>query len=261
MRLLEDAEEFVATKQLRASFHSTALARPIDVVADALRRNVTCRCSIGAPEDRRRYQTRISWLLEQLPESNLAETMVHMAWDNGNKTCVSVRRLRNDENEGRVDGALPIAFELSRSFDLAQRFSGPKLFVEGVDSAVWTFCDSIARHLRAWQPRPVRREQEQSEPRAEEPADRMVVREASIPGGKVRFFDDGSIEHETAAGASWFRSFAELERSLRAKDALRPRQDPDNAGSHNGGNDNVPGPVTTAETLPTNDPHSIHGGS
>jgi hypothetical protein len=69
--LLEDAEEFVTTEQLHASFHSPALARPIEIVADAVRRNVTCRCSIGAPQDRRRYQSRMSWLLEQLPESSL----------------------------------------------------------------------------------------------------------------------------------------------------------------------------------------------
>lgn len=76
MRLLEDAEEFVTTKQLRATFHSSALARPIDVIVDAVRRNVTCRCSIGAPQDRRRYQSRISWLLEQLPEGNLGDTVI-----------------------------------------------------------------------------------------------------------------------------------------------------------------------------------------
>ena len=157
MRLLEDAEEFVTTKQLRASFYSPALARPIEMIADALRRNVTCRCSIEAPQDRRRYQSRLSWLLEQLPESGIGDTMVHMEWDNGQRTCVALEQLRRDEDEGRVEGALPVAFELSRSFDLAQRFSGPRVFVEEVDAAISSFCDSIARHLRGWQPRPVRR--------------------------------------------------------------------------------------------------------
>ena len=223
IRLLEDAEEFVTTKQLRATFHSSALSRPIDVIADALRRNVTCRCSIGAPEDRRRYQSRMSWLLEQLPEGNLGDTMVHIAWDNGQKTSVALKRLRANENEGRVDGALPIAFELSRSFDLAQKFGGPKLFVESVDSAISSYCDSIARHLRAWQPRPVRAEKEQAEVQ-EEVSDKVIVREANIPGGSVKVFDDGSIELQTAAGTRWFRSFAELERSLRASNGLQPHQ-------------------------------------
>jgi hypothetical protein len=36
MRLLEDAEEFVTTRQLRATFHPAALGRPLDVIADAL---------------------------------------------------------------------------------------------------------------------------------------------------------------------------------------------------------------------------------
>ena len=222
MRLLEEAEEFVTTRQLRATFQSAAFARPVDLVADAVRRNVICKCSIEAPEDRRRYQSRISWLLEQLPERTLGDTVVHIAWDNGQRTSIALRRLRRDDNEGRVDGALPITFELSRSFELNQRFGGPRLFVEDVDSAIWTFYDSIARHLRPWQPRTSRRgldESETSQAAAQSP-ERVVVREASVPGGKARVFDDGSIEIQTATGTKWYRSFAELERSLRANHGL-----------------------------------------
>src|SRR5262245_13205438 len=50
-----------------------------------------------------------------------------------------------------------------------------------------------------------------------------VVREGNIPGGKVRVFDDASIELQTAAGAWRFRSFAELEHSLRADEVLNHR--------------------------------------
>ena len=212
MRLLEDAEEFVTTRQLRATFNSVALARPIDIIADALRRNVTCKCSIGAPQDRRRYQSRISWLLEQLPEGSVCDTMVHIAWDDGQKTCV--------------------------------------------DSAVWAFCDSIARHLRAWQPRAVKPAEEQFESAQEGDLseDRVVVREANIPGGKVRVFDDGSIEHETASGTNWYRSFTELERSLRAKDSLGTRQEPvsaDHVDVNGRGEGVTPGPASSTEAEPT----------
>ena len=198
MRVFQDAEEFVTTKQLRASLHCPALAGPIELVADALRRNVTCSCSIGAPQDRRRYQSRIDWLLEQLPESNLGDTMVHIAWDNGQRTCVALKRLKKDANEGRVEGALPIAFELSRSNDLGHRFGGPRVFVESVDSAVWSFCDSIARHLRAWQPRPEQVEQPVARREEAKSRDKELIQEAAIPGGTVKVFDDASIELETA---------------------------------------------------------------
>ena len=255
MRLLEDAEEFVTTKQLRATFQSAALARPFDLVADALRRNITCRCSIGAPQDRRRYQSRISWLLEQLPESSVGDTMVHIAWDNGQRTSVALKRLNRDENEGRVEGALPIAFELSRSFDLSQKFGGPRLFVEGVDSAVWTFYDSIARHLRAWQPRPSRRELDEPETaqEADQPPERVVVREASVPGGKAKVFDDGSIEIQTATGTKWYRSFTELERALRAKDGAEPSpniSDTSESNNNCGQGGRVNAPPASAGRLP-----------
>lgn len=48
-----------------------------------------------------------------------------------------------------------------------------------------------------------------------------VVREANIPGGSVRVFDDASIELQTAAGTRRFRSFAELERSLRGSEGVK----------------------------------------
>jgi hypothetical protein len=257
IRLLEDAEEFVTTNQLRASFHSPALARPIEIVADAVRRNVTCRCSIGAPEDRRRYQSRMSWLLEQLPENSVGDTMVHITWDNDEETCVGLRKLRRNEQEGRVEGALPVSFALSRSFNLADRFGGPRIFIESVDTAVSTFCDSIARHLRAWQPRPIRRTHVELAQEEEGSADRVVVREANIPQGRVKVFDDGSFELQTDAGTTWYRNVTELERSLRSKDTLRQSQEPvRREASHDGGNGSATGPLTATETLPT-DPPSV----
>jgi hypothetical protein len=246
VRLLEDAEQFVATKQLRASFHCSALAGPIELAADALRRNVTCRCSIEAPQHKRRYQSRIGWLLEQLPDGRFRDTMVHIAWNDGQKTCVSLDKLRKDLNEGRIDGALPVAFELSKSFDLGQRFAGSRIFVEAVDSAVWSFCDSIARHLR--QPPPVREQDDSEQERSDQESaqaqceevsiktdvphdepvirempssndNRDVVQEADIPGGHVKVFDDGSIELQTGARTTWYRNFAELERALHGRAA------------------------------------------
>jgi hypothetical protein len=47
-------------------------------------------------------------------------------------------------------------------------------------------------------------------------SERKVVRKATVPGGRVTLYDDGSIEYEDAHGARWFKNFAELERSLRA---------------------------------------------
>ena len=51
--------------------------------------------------------------------------------------------------------------------------------------------------------------------------EKAVIREGSIPGGNVKVFDDASIELQTAAGTRVFRSFAELEHSLRAGEALK----------------------------------------
>jgi hypothetical protein len=55
--------------------------------------------------------------------------------------------------------------------------------------------------------------------------EKVVVREGNIPGGNVRVFDDASIELQTTAGTRWFRSFAELEHSLRASEGLKRCQE------------------------------------
>jgi hypothetical protein len=49
--LLGDAKEFANSKRLFASFECSKLAAPLEVVADAFRRNITCRCTIQAPQD------------------------------------------------------------------------------------------------------------------------------------------------------------------------------------------------------------------
>jgi hypothetical protein len=211
-------------------------------LGDALRRNVTCRCAIAAPLDKRRYQSRMSWLLEQLPEGKFAETMLHIEWDGGQRTCVSLSKLKKDENEGRVDGALPVTFELSRSFDLGQKFAGSQVFVEGVDSAVWSFCDTLARHLHEWQPPSVRADEPAEESVAASTVvtdhrdvgagrrDRIVVRKEQIPGGSVTIFDNRSIALTTSTGTQWFRNYAELERSLRGNGGLGTTHHPSAPG-------------------------------
>ena len=184
--------------------------------------------------------------------------MVHIAWDNGQKTSIALRRLRKDENDGRVDGALPIAFEISRSFDLSQKFNGPRLFVESVDAAVWTFYDSIARHLRAWQPELSRRELDESETHKKLTGTRESrCSRSQRTRGQGRVFDDGSIEIETAGGTKWYRSFTELERSLRAKDGLEPGQNsssPSETGNGDPSNAATVQPDELPDRKPLSDP-------
>ena len=87
---------------------------------------------------------------------------------------------------------------------------------------------------------PARAEQEPDGAQEAVP-ERTVIREANIPGGKVRVFDDGSIEHQTAAGTNWFRSFTELERSLRAEASVKS---PQGAFDGNGRGNDTSGPAS-----------------
>jgi hypothetical protein len=56
-----------------------------------------------------------------------------------------------------------------------------------------------------------------------------------------RSYYDGSIEHETSSGTNWFRSLAELERSLRASNNIQQPRGTDGIGSQDAN-----GPVAVA---------------
>jgi hypothetical protein len=72
-------------------------------------------------------------------------------------------------------------------------------------------------------------------------------------GGRVRIFDDSSIELQTEAGTTWYRSFTELERSLRRKNGLQPSEDVDTTGngSEHGGDTGATSPTIPAQSVPS----------
>jgi hypothetical protein len=224
-RLTEDAEEFVSDKRLRAVFNVAGLAGPLELSANALVRNLVCRLSVVAPEDRQRYHARVNWLIRQLPIESDEGTLVHISWDNGNKTTVPLTALRSDPHGNREDGALPKVFEVARAFDATGKFSGPQKFVEAVDNAIWDFYDTVARHIQAWHPSSSREHEEliisdevstPSEPLLAQPAERRVIQRGEFQWGSFVSFADGSIEIDMGGAKRWFRSFGELERAFKS---------------------------------------------
>jgi hypothetical protein len=249
-RLLEDAEEFVSDRRLRAAFNVPSLAGPLELIANASGRSLVCRLCVSAPEDRQRYHARVNWLLRQLPAESDEGTMVHIAWDNGSRTTVPLAELRADLHGNREEGAVPKEFEVTRAFDAAGKFSGPQKFVEAVDNAIWDFYDSVARHVQAWQPSTAREQEpiivDAAGASSEmlpslEPAEKRVVQRGEFQWGSFVAYADRSIEVTTDGVKRWFRDFAELERNLRTSGDQ----------SRNGGSDSHgPAPDTNPPVMP-----------
>lgn len=225
IRLMEDAKELANERTLRASFEVPQLADAIEVVVNAVARNIICRFYVDARQDRQRYQARLRWLLNQLPEESDSTALVSCIWDRGVRTQASLRQLREDANAARLEGAIsgPGYFEIATVTDLANRFSGTRNFVPAVEEAVKHFYETIARHIRPWEGRasPESESALEGDDKIDSPggsngsADearrtRNILRQGEFNGRSFSIFDDGSIEIETGNGVQRFKSFTEL---------------------------------------------------
>jgi hypothetical protein len=102
VRLDDDVLEFVDSHQLWAEFDFAAQAGPIWVVADALRRNVTCSLSLAAPLDRKGYRSRVRWLLNQLPEELPIDARVDVVWERNQRSSARLSDFREDLDAARI---------------------------------------------------------------------------------------------------------------------------------------------------------------
>jgi hypothetical protein len=225
IRLVEDATEFANERTLRASFEIPHLADAIEVVVNAVARNIICRFYVDARQDRQRYQARLRWLLNQLPEESDPSALIACIWDRGVRTQASLGQLREDTNAARLEGAIsgPGYFEISTVTDLANRFSGTRNFVPAVEEAVQHFYETIARHIRPWEGRvstesdSILEADESNASLAEAEPARNLLRRGEFNGRQFSIFDDGSIEIETGNGVQRFKDFSELTAAASAK--------------------------------------------
>jgi hypothetical protein len=219
-RIDHDADDFVTTKRLRAVFEIPNLSGPVEVIADALRRNIVCVMSVQAPEDKKTYEGRLNWLLRQLPTEITMPIGVHIRWKNGGTSFGSAGELRVDPGIADIDrpGALPKSFDVTTVTDLGRKFASPRSFIDLLEAAAPQFYDNVARYIRGWQPGPVSGPAEGAETLTETVASlpdpkkvpQRVVRRGQVSGGRYSVFEDGSIEVETPSGMRRFKDITEL---------------------------------------------------
>ena len=221
-RISEDADQLAETKRLTATFNVPEVAGPIEVVAHALRRNIICRMRVDAPRDLKRYSSRLNWLLRQLPSEVDQTAAIRIRWQGGGETFAQLAELKENPEVAEIGrpGALPRSFEITIVKDLERKFFGPSSFVVGLETAIPTFYDEIARHIEAWQPSPpsgpagsgdeTLSDEIESLPEAQL-GPRRIVQRGDIAGRAFTIFDDGSIEVETNQGVKWFKDLAALQ--------------------------------------------------
>jgi hypothetical protein len=243
-RLYDDVSEFVESNRLWATFEFPAPQIPVELVADASRRSITCRLLVEAPENRRTYKARVRWILNQLPEETRLPARLEVIWKYNQRSSAPLSALREDLDAGKIDSSsAPRAFEIVYVADLAAKFAGTKSFIPAVEEALAVFHEDIARHIRPWQG-PIQPAAgsdaavaAESEDRSEDEEivaerERTIIQSGHFNGRAFSIFDDGSIEIETGNGIQRFSSFAELTAAAAAKNGhADPRRMSDSGSS------------------------------
>src|SRR5262249_39315601 len=148
----DDVLEFVDHHQLWAAFDFAAHAGPIEVVADAVRRNITCSLRLAAPLDRQSYRSRIRWLLNQLPADLPIDPRVDVYLERNQRSSALLSEFQEDLDAARITSpSAPRQFDIVCVTDLATRFAGARTFVPALADALTVFYEGIAQHLRPWQ--------------------------------------------------------------------------------------------------------------
>lgn len=223
-RLIDDVAEFVERHTLSATFEFPSSAGPIELVADARRRNITCRIFVDAPLNRQTYRARVRWLLNQLPEDTSLAVRLDLIWERSQRSSAPLSSFRDDVDAGRIDSpSAPRAFEIVHVTDLASRFAGSRTFIPALEEALAGFHESIAQRIRPWQGRSATEEDgatatdASSETATDAEQTRTIIKKGEISGREFSIFDDGSIEIETGDGIQRFNNFAELTAAAAAK--------------------------------------------
>jgi hypothetical protein len=225
-RLAEDIAEFVASNRLWASFEFPTPVGVIELLADAKRRNITCRIRIDAPLNRQTYRGRVRWLLNQLPEDVQIPARLVVIWERNQRSSAPLSGFREDLDVARIDSTSgPRAFELVYVSDLANKFAGPRTFMPAVEEAIVAFYENLAQHVRPWQPTPSAPDGEPTQEKLEETdgpessgvSPRQVVQRGQIEGRTFSIFSDGFVEIETASGVQQFENFSQLQAAATAR--------------------------------------------
>ena len=159
-RLKAEIAKFCKKKLLSAVFQVPDTASDIKVEADLDRRTIDVSMSLKAPSDRKSTKARINWLLRMLKTDD-ARIIVRAHWPSRvGHTQESLVRLRENPDliQAQNSKLAPHSFEILLIEPLANRFSGPRTFIEDLERMVPEFYSLVGQHLRAWQaaaPKPV----------------------------------------------------------------------------------------------------------
>jgi hypothetical protein len=163
--------ELATEQSLVTDFMIPDAASTIDVRADLKSKSSRVSMRLDAPEDRKRPEARLNWLLGQLKTADAKGIEIVAYWPNRAKsTYGTLEALREDPKKIIEDnaGLTPSAFEIAQSCHTAGSFAGRKRFILELQTSVQDFYSNVGRLLSAWAPKPPPPEDKTAAARIEE---------------------------------------------------------------------------------------------
>lgn len=156
-RLKDDTEQLLKDKTLTFTLSIPNTASDLDVIADLTKRTISCSMKIAAPSDRKSTRARVNWLIRQLGKSEPNGIIIKATMPGrAQETQAFLTDVLKTPSllESTNPNVVVTGFEIFYLVDLAGRFSGNKIFIEQLETAVPHFYEQIGQHLKAWVPPP-----------------------------------------------------------------------------------------------------------
>jgi hypothetical protein len=180
-------DALASSQVLETDFAIPDAAVEVCVRADLKSRSTRISMTLRAPEDRKRPEARLNWLLAQLRNAEADGIEVVANWPGRAKpTYGSLGALRENSKliTDQNAGLSPVSFEVARTCHTPAAFAGRKRFIQDLQVALPAFYSGVGSLLSAWEPKPPPPEEKSAAARIEEvsviEANRMADLEASL---------------------------------------------------------------------------------
>jgi hypothetical protein len=194
-----------ADQLLETDFVVPDAASEVCIRADLKSRTTRISMTVRAPEDRKRPEARLNWLLSQLRNANPDGIEIVANWPGRSKSTYGALAALREDPKAIIDensGLSPTSFEISRTCHTPASFSGRKKFIQELQVALPQFYTNVGSLLTAWTPKAPVPEQKPAAARIEEVSvievNRMAELEASL-AAVVNSLSNGASEEATAS--------------------------------------------------------------
>lgn len=149
--------EICEERALATEFSVPDTAAEIQVRADLRSRASSIHMRLRAPEDRKRPEARLNWLLNQLKDSDPSNLEVVAHWPGRAKSTYSSLQSLRENPSLIIDqnaGLSPHSFDVVLRCHTPGSFTARKRFLTDLEEALQVFYSTVGGQLTAWAPRP-----------------------------------------------------------------------------------------------------------